>query len=146
MGVGGGAWYPSAQAALADRHGTRISYLVAMTGKSPDSCLQSWTEPIPQAMLLCSLMPCKSNGISQVLGLTISNSGMVLSQAREGKFRIRNIDEIDATRAAIANAFPSTNLAVAGALPPDVEKIMRGEYRDDEKDKSKSSQENIKDD
>ncbi|KZT41526.1 MFS general substrate transporter [Sistotremastrum suecicum HHB10207 ss-3] len=32
MGVGGGAWYPSAQAALADRHGSRISYLVPMTG------------------------------------------------------------------------------------------------------------------
>jgi len=113
MGVGGGAWYPSAQAALADRHGTRISYLVAMTGYV--------------VMLAYAI-------------------GMVLSQAREGKFRIRNIDEIDATRAAMANAFPSTNLAVAGALPPDVEKIMGGEYRDDEKDKSKSSQEDIKDD
>ena len=32
MGVGGGAWWPSAQAALADSHNTRISYLIPMTG------------------------------------------------------------------------------------------------------------------
>lgn len=31
-GVSGGAWYPSAQAALADQHGSHISYLVPMTG------------------------------------------------------------------------------------------------------------------
>ncbi|KAL5528650.1 hypothetical protein ACEPAF_7786 [Sanghuangporus sanghuang] len=32
MGIGGGAWYPSAQGALADRASTRRSYLVPMTG------------------------------------------------------------------------------------------------------------------
>jgi len=32
MGVGGGAWYPPAQAALADAAGTPRSYLVAMSG------------------------------------------------------------------------------------------------------------------
>ncbi|KAH8119022.1 MFS general substrate transporter [Phellopilus nigrolimitatus] len=32
MGVGGGAWYPPAQGALADRASTRRSYLVPMTG------------------------------------------------------------------------------------------------------------------
>ena len=32
MGVGGGAWYPSAQAALADKMNTRISYLIPMIG------------------------------------------------------------------------------------------------------------------
>ncbi|EJU06375.1 MFS general substrate transporter [Dacryopinax primogenitus] len=32
MGVGGGAWYPPAQAALADRAGTPRSYLVPMSG------------------------------------------------------------------------------------------------------------------
>lgn len=31
-GVGGGAWYPPAQGALADRASTRRSYLVPMTG------------------------------------------------------------------------------------------------------------------
>ncbi|BEI79894.1 hypothetical protein CcaverHIS002_0104230 [Cutaneotrichosporon cavernicola] len=34
-GVSGGAWYPAAQAALADRATTQISYLVAMTGFIP---------------------------------------------------------------------------------------------------------------
>lgn len=32
MGVGGGAWYPPAQGALADKAGTRHSYLVPMSG------------------------------------------------------------------------------------------------------------------
>lgn len=32
MGVGGGAWYPSAQGALADKANTRRSYLVPMSG------------------------------------------------------------------------------------------------------------------
>lgn len=34
-GVSGGAWYPSAQAALSDKKGAQISYLVAMTGFVP---------------------------------------------------------------------------------------------------------------
>jgi len=102
MGVGGGAWYPSAQAALADRQGTRISYLVPMTGYV--------------VMLAYAI-------------------GMVISQAKEGKLRIRNIDEIDAKRAAVVNSFPATNLAVRGALPPHLEKTMNGEYGEDEKDR-----------
>jgi MFS transporter, FHS family, L-fucose permease len=32
MGVGGGAWYPPAQAALADKASTRRSYLVPVSG------------------------------------------------------------------------------------------------------------------
>jgi len=32
MGVGGGAWYPPAQGALADKAGTRRSYLVPASG------------------------------------------------------------------------------------------------------------------
>ena len=32
QGVGGGAWYPPAQAALADRKSTRLSYVVPFTG------------------------------------------------------------------------------------------------------------------
>lgn len=34
-GVSGGAWYPAAQAALADSKSSHISYLVAMTGFVP---------------------------------------------------------------------------------------------------------------
>jgi len=87
MGVGGGAWYPSAQAALADSKNTRISYLIPMTGYL--------------MMLLYAI-------------------GMCISQAKEGGFRIRNIDELQAKKAAVVNAVGGVPFA-AGTLPPALE-------------------------
>jgi hypothetical protein len=59
---------------------------------------------------------------------------MVISQAKEGKLRIRNIDEFEAKRATIANATPSSVLA--GGLPPAIERDLEGYAEDEKRDSS----------
>ncbi|EMD37869.1 hypothetical protein CERSUDRAFT_105749 [Gelatoporia subvermispora B] len=68
MGVGGGAWWPPMQGAIAD-HNTAHSYVIPFVG---------------------------------YVIMTIYGVGMVVSQASQGGFRLRTIDEIEEKAAEIA--------------------------------------------
>ena len=77
MGVGGGAWYPPAQGALADRAYTRRSYLVPLSG-------------------FCVVVIYAVYVFRAILSHTLANlcaSGLVIDQTVKGGFRFRNIDE-----------------------------------------------------
>ena len=83
QGVGGGAWYPSAQGSVADRISTRRSYLVPMSGY--------------MAMLIYSVYVIFSfmkHLLFHISCLSASHErGIVVDQTMKGGFRFRNVHE-----------------------------------------------------
>lgn len=84
QGVGGGAWYPSAQGALADKASTRRSYLVPMSGYIAMLIYAVY-------VVLCTVLTAFSSGFC---------SGLVIDQKMHGGFRFWNVDDSDKLRSA----------------------------------------------
>lgn len=83
QGVGGGAWYPPAQASVADRISTRRSYLVPFSGYA------AMTIYAVSVVFLCSC-------VLQISQASMY-SGLVIDQARKDGFRLRNVHETNYT-------------------------------------------------